>query len=140
MVAPAAKAIGFRCCYCRAPMLPPDLPPTREHAMPRSRFSPVLTHADKGKNICFACGPCNLEKGSSTLLEFLAYLIERQDHRAANVAGLIRSYAKRGLFHLCAVYQSTQQSERLRGLMRASMGAVPSVGSGVNDSGICREL
>lgn len=24
---PVAKAIGFRCCYCRAHMLPPDLPP-----------------------------------------------------------------------------------------------------------------
>lgn len=42
-----------------------------------------------------------------TLLEFLAHLIERSDHRAANVAGLIRSYSERGLFHLCAIYSGT---------------------------------
>ena len=103
------KAIGFLCCYCHTPMTC-ELPPTREHLLPKSRIQSPLSHADSGRNISFACAPCNQEKADRTLIEFLEYLIERSDHRAANVAGVIRSYAKRKLFHLCAADDGDPQA------------------------------
>jgi hypothetical protein len=86
------------CRYCGA-AFGAHRPPTRDHIMPRARLA---AGAGYGRaNVTLACHACNADKGSCTLVEFLALLIRRRDPRAGRVASLIQSLAARDLLPLC---------------------------------------
>lgn len=73
-------------------------PPTRDHIRPRSRISAPLGAVNRA----YVCEPCNVDKDDRTLIEWLAALIERGDHRAHRVAGVIQGLCSRGRHDLCS--------------------------------------
>ena len=83
-------AVGSPCAYCGDPMALP----TRDHVRPRASGGTLAEPANR----LLVCERCNRDKAAMSLLEFLAWLIRRQDGRAERVHSRVQSCLARGLF------------------------------------------
>lgn len=84
-----SRGHGEPCPYCGKTMLRGTRRlPTRDHVRPRSTGGTL----SKG-NCLIVCAPCNGEKGSKSLFEFLEALSGRNDPRAERVRALVHSGA-----------------------------------------------
>jgi 5-methylcytosine-specific restriction endonuclease McrA len=75
--------LGAPCPYCGQTMQIPDRPPSRDHIKPRSKG-----HALAG-NLAVVCCPCNTDKGSLSLGQWLTRLSRAGDARADHVTAFI---------------------------------------------------
>ena len=83
------SAIGTRCPYCNHVMETNRHKPTRDHIHPKSRGGSFATPGNK----VIACEPCNTDKGSLSLRQFLAKLQDSQDRRALYVAAFMARHS-----------------------------------------------
>lgn len=95
---------GMPCPYCAKAMTLADgkrgrRAPTRDHVRPRCKGATLASFKDL--NRLLVCRTCNHAKGSRSLVEFYAWLRERNDPRAHHVARTIhalRESAPSGVF------------------------------------------
>jgi hypothetical protein len=91
------NAIGSPCPYCGHPMQHPEQGlrrPSRDHIRPRSK-----DHTLAAANRAVVCEPCNVAKGSRSLVSFLFRLDRAQDPRAPFVAAFIHELVSEGRHH-----------------------------------------